>query len=375
MKIRLADVALRAGVSEATVSRAVNGKPGVSEGQRQRVLRAVEELGYSTPPRQRAKAGLVGLIVPELDNPIFPTFAEHIESALIRQGYACMLGTQTLGGIHEDEYVRIFLDRNVAGIIFVSGIHANLDSDVSRYAALRQRGVPIVLINGYVPGIDAPCLSADDAAAISLSVEHLAALGHRRIGLAVGPPRYVPVHRKITSFHTSMRAFVDATAPPAAIEELIVSTVFTVEGGIDATEQLLDRGVTAVICGSDVMAMGALRTARRRGLRLPRDLSVIGSDDISLAEFIEPPLTTIHQPVAEIAEAATRALLSEISGDHQPRAEYLFRPHLVVRESTSAPRRTPRRQAATWVSPRGVEASPSRSGDGKDVPKARSGLS
>jgi DNA-binding LacI/PurR family transcriptional regulator len=338
MRVRLADVAARAGVSEATVSRAVNGKPGVSDGQRRRILRAVEELGYTSLPRSRAKSGLVGLLVPELDNPIFPAFAQHIESALMRYGYACVLGTQTIGGIHEDEYVRILVERNVAGIIFVSGIHANTATDPRRYTAIRDNGLPIVLINGYMPGVDAPFLSADDATGVSLAVEHLVALGHQRIGLAVGPPRYVPTHRKIAGFHAVMR-LVDPTASPQDLDELVVTTVFSVEGGMDATEQLLDRGVTAVVCGSDVMAMGALRAARRRGLQLPRDLSVVGSDDIPLAEFIEPPLTTIRQPIGEISDAATTALLAEISGSHAPRAEYLFRPSLVVRESTAPPHR------------------------------------
>jgi LacI family transcriptional regulator, repressor for deo operon, udp, cdd, tsx, nupC, and nupG len=338
MRVRLADVAAHAGVSEATVSRVLNGKPGVSDAQRTLILTALEVLGYERPPRARAKkAGLVGLIVPELDNPIFPMFAQYIETALAREGYTPVLCTQTPEGVHEDEYVRMLMERDVSGIVFVSGIHANLDTDPGRYAALREQGMPIVLINGFLPGIDAPFLSNDDATAIDLSVQHLARLGHRRIGLAMGPPRYVPVHRKISAFHAAMRTHVDPTITPQDVEQLIACTVFTVDGGADATEQLLDRGVTAVICGSDVMAMGAARAARRRGLRLPEQLSIVGSDDIPLVEFMQPALTTVRQPIADIARAAARALLDEVRGEHRPRAEYVFRPVLVVRASTAAP--------------------------------------
>jgi LacI family repressor for deo operon, udp, cdd, tsx, nupC, and nupG len=330
--VRLADVAASAGVSEATVSRVLNNRPGVSPAHRRSVLTALELLGYERPARVRTKkAGLVGLIVPELDNPVFPLFAQGIESALSRHGYTPVLCTQTRDGVHEDEYVRMLLERRVAGIVFVSGYHANLDTDPARYTALREEGVPIVMINGYRPGVDAPFVSTDDAAAVELAVQHLAGLGHRRIGLAIGPPRYVPARRKIAAFRLAVQSFTGANATDDVIER----SVFSIEGGERATRELLARGMTAVVYGSDLMALGGIRFARDRGLRLPGDLSVVGSDDIALAEFTEPSLTTVRQPMLAMAEAATRALLDEIGGNPAPRAEYVFRPELVVRGSTA----------------------------------------
>jgi DNA-binding LacI/PurR family transcriptional regulator len=338
MAVRLADVAARAGVSEATVSRVLNEKPGVSDENRRTVLTTLEVLGYERPARMRSKkAGLVGVIVPELDNPVFPEFARHIESALARAGYTPVLCTQVQGGVHEDEYVRVLLDRDAAGLIFVSGVHANVDMDPARYAALRERGVPIVLVNGYVPGLDAPFVSNDDATAIDLSVKHLAELGHRRIGLAIGPDRYVPVRRRTTAFRSALHTYLDPAMGADEADDLVERTVFSVEGGADATEALLARGVTAVIYGSDMMALGGLRACRRLGVRVPEELSVVGSDDIPFGEFTDPPLTTVRQPVPEMSEAAARALLDEIGGSPAPRAEYVFRPHLVVRGSTAAP--------------------------------------
>jgi DNA-binding LacI/PurR family transcriptional regulator len=232
----------------------------------------------------------------------------------------------------------MLLERNVSGIVFVSGIHANTDTDPARYVALRQRGLPIVLINGFLPDVDAPFLSNDDAFGAELAVRHLAELGHTRIGLATGPERYVPVQRKLAGFQAAYRAHVDPAATPETLAELVEFSVFTVDGGEEATDILLERGVTAVVCGSDVMAFGAIRAAHRRGLRLPADLSIVGSDGIPFGEFSEPPLTTVQQPAEEIAEAAARALLEEIAGNPAARAEYIFRPHLVVRQSAAPPR-------------------------------------
>src|SRR6476659_526971 len=133
-RARLADLARQAGVSEATVSRVLNDRPGVSADTRQGVLTALDVLGYERPERLRKRsAGLVGLVTPELENPIFPLFAQVIESALARHGYTPVLCTQTPGGVTEDEYIEMLLDRAVAGIIFVSGLHADTTADHDRY--------------------------------------------------------------------------------------------------------------------------------------------------------------------------------------------------------------------------------------------------
>lgn len=349
--MRLADVAARSGVSEATVSRVLNNKPGVSEVQRRAILTALDVLGYERPARMRVKqAGLIGLIVPELSNPVFPMYAQIIETALAAHGYTAVLCTQTPQGVGEDEYVRMLLERGVCGIVFVSGGHASQDGDPRRYVALRDRGVPIVLINGYVPGVDAAFLSCDDATGMDLCVEHLAALGHRRIGLAMGPATFIPSRRKSDAFHAALRRYLDPAPTAEEAGNPVEWSDFSADGGARATAVLLDRGATAVICGSDVMALGAIRAARSRGLRLPADLSIIGSDDNPVLDYIDPPLTSVRQPVREISEAAARTLLNEIAGSPAPRAEFMFRPELIVRQSTAAvggPRPVRPRRSAT----------------------------
>src|SRR5258705_13233707 len=199
MTARLFDIAAQAQVSEATVSRVLNDKPGVSAETRQAVLTALDVLGYERPERLRKRsAGLVGLIVPELENPIFPAFAQVIESVLAQVGYTPVLCTQSAGGVTEDEYVEMLLDRQVSGIVFVSGLHADTAADHERYRRLVNRKLPIVLITGYVEGIEAPFVSCDHPAAAELAVSHPVALGHRRIRLISGPERFLPVQRKIT---------------------------------------------------------------------------------------------------------------------------------------------------------------------------------
>lgn len=333
MKARLRDIATQAGVSEATVSRVLNSKPGVAEATKQTVLTALDVLGYDRPSRlKRRSAGLVGLIVPELTNPIFPAFAQEVENALARNGFTPVLCTQVAGGVHEDEYVSMLLERGVSGIIFISGLHADTTASTERYHVLRGRGLPLVLVNGYAEGVDAPFISTDDVAAMALVIEHLVELGHREIGLAIGPDRFVPVQRKVAAFHSSMARL----AGLSGVDRLVERSLFTVEGGATATGRLLDKGATAVVCGSDLMALGAIREVRARGLSVPRDVSVVGYDDSLLMGFTDPPLTTVHQSVEAMSDAAVRALLDEIGGIPSPRAEYMFRPELIVRGSTAA---------------------------------------
>jgi DNA-binding LacI/PurR family transcriptional regulator len=327
MTARLADIAAQAGVSEATVSRVLNGKPGVAAATRQSVLAALDVLGYERPVRLRQRsAGLVGLITPELDNPIFPALAQVIGQGLTRQGYTPVLATQTPGGSTEDELTEMLVERGVSGIIFVSGLHADTTADMTRYDQL--------LINGFSPKVQAPFVSPDDRAAMQLAVTHLASLGHTRIGLAVGPKRFVPVLRKIEGFRLGMQARLGLD--PEQCEELIQHSLYTLEGGQAAATALIERGCTAVVCASDMMALGAIRAARQKGLHVPRDVSVVGFDDSPLIAFTDPPLTTIRQPVQAMGQAAVRALLEEVGGTPAPHSEFVFMPELVVRGSTAS---------------------------------------
>ncbi|WP_326640954.1 LacI family transcriptional regulator [Streptosporangium sp. NBC_01755] len=331
--IRLADIAAQAGVSEATVSRVLNGKPSVSQATRQAVLAALDLMGYERPQRLRQRSnGLIGLVTPELDNPIFPAFAQAFEKTLTQHGYTPVLCTQLPGGAVEDEFTELLVERGVSGIVFVSGLHADTTAKMDRYTRLAERGLPIVLLDGYSERIDAPFISPDDRAAARLAVQHLVDLGHERIGLAVGPGRFVPVIRKIEGYRRAMAQLLGATD----VDELISHSLFSVEGGQAAAAQLLERGCTGIVCASDLMALGVIRACRDRGLSVPGEVSVVGFDDSPLIAFTDPPLTTVRKPIGAMASAAVVTLLEEINGVRAKHVELMFQPELVVRRSTGS---------------------------------------
>jgi alanine racemase len=332
MRIKLQDVARRAGVSEATVSRVINGKSGVSPARRASVLSVLAELGYDPPHlRGTERAGLVGLIVPELDNPIFPAFAQAIEARLLARGYVSVLCCAGRIGATEEDYVPTLLDRGAAGMIFVSCRHAIVDADHEIYRELHARRLPMVFANGGIAGLGVPSVSCHEEVAARIAVEHLASLGHRRVGFLTGRFEHVCVIRR----HAGYRSAVDELGLDGD-PDLVATSLFSVEGGRAGAHRLLEAGATGIVAASDLMALGAIRAVRETGRRVPEDVSVIGYDDTDLMRFTDPPLTSIRQPVDAIADHTVELLLAQIAGRPYAEAEYLVRPELVVRSTTAA---------------------------------------
>ena len=326
MTRRLAEVAAYAKVSEATVSRVLNGKPGVSETTRQAVLTALDVLGYERPTQLRGeRARLAGLVLPELQNPIFPAFAEVVADALSRRGITPVLCTRTAAGVTEAAYVDMLLEQQVSGIIFFGGQYHEAGADHRHYHLLTDRGLPVVLINAAYEDLGFPRVSVDDAHAIEQALAHLEALGHERIGIVLGPTDHMPSIRKLEAYRRARR---DG-------EALIEHTMFSIQGGVAAAKRLIDRGATAVVCASDILALGVIRQARRSGHDVPRDMSVVGFDDSALMMCTDPPLTTVRQPIEAMGQAAVAQLLSQVGGTQVSSEELLFQPELVVRASTA----------------------------------------
>jgi DNA-binding LacI/PurR family transcriptional regulator len=325
---RLAEVAQKVGVSEATVSRVLNGKPGVSESTREAVLTALDVLGYERPSQLRGeRARLVGLVLPELQNPVFPALAEVIGGALAQRGFTPVLCTRTAGGLSEADYVDMLLDQHASGVVFAGGYHQELLAPHDHHRLLHGRGIPVVLVNAAIENLDFPCVSTDDFTATGQSFRHLASLGHERIGLVVGPEDHMPSRRKLS-------AFVEF-AEKAGLEVAPVEhALFSLEGGQAATTRMLRQDVTGVICGSDVLALGAIRAVRRAGLSVPRDVSVVGYDDSGFMNCTDPPLTTVRQPIESMGKAAVALLVNQMEAVTTQPEELMFEPELVVREST-----------------------------------------
>jgi len=323
MTRRLAEVAKYVGVSEATVSRVLNGRPGISESTRNAVLTALDVLGYERPVKLRGeRARLVGLVLPELQNPIFPAFAEVVAGALAKKGFTPVLCTRTTDGVAEADYVDMLLDQHVSGIVFAGGNYAQGDAEHEHYHRLLQRGLPAILVNASIDGLGFPRVSADDRVAVEQAYNHLASLGHERIGLILGPRDHMPSHRKLLAFPGK--------------RELVERTIFSMEGGHAAAARLIERGATGLICASDVLALGAVRGARRAGLAVPGNISIVGYDDSAVMTCTDPPLTTIRQPIEAMGQAVVTLLVAEIAGSPVVADELLFDPELVVRGSTAA---------------------------------------
>ena len=327
MSRRLAEVAKKVGVSEATVSRVLNEKPGVSDATRQAVLTALDVLGYERPTKLRGeRARLVGLFLPELQNPIFPAFGEVVGGALAQNGYTPVLCTQTAGGISEADYVDLLLQQQESGVVFIGGQYSQQDSSHDHYTRLRDLNLPTVLVNASIDELGFPTVSTDDSVAMEQAWSHLRQLGHTRIGLVLGPRDHIPSQRKL--------AAARRVSDGLLADELVAHSLYSLEAGQAAAARLLAAGATAIICASDPIALGAVRAVRRAGLTVPGDVSIVGYDDSALMNSVDPPLTTVRQPIEPMGRMIIELLVSQITGAAITTDEYLFEPELVVRGST-----------------------------------------
>jgi DNA-binding LacI/PurR family transcriptional regulator len=235
----------------------------------------------------------------------------------------------------------MLLDRGVQGMIFISCEMTNMRGDHSHYAQLVAEGARIVFVNGAMHTLDVPSVGVDERAAGEIATQHLLSFGHTRIGFVAGPEHYLPTQLKAAGRATALAA--------AGIEPdgLVAYADFGVKGGGDALGELLDRRdrPTAIICSSDMMAIGALHEAARRGLHVPDELSIVGFDGIDATKWSVPELTTVEQPIAQIADIAVQTLETLIGQPGTSLPNSYFRPVLRVRAS-SGPLLAPARASA-----------------------------
>jgi DNA-binding LacI/PurR family transcriptional regulator len=231
--------------------------------------------------------------------------------------------------------VDLLLQQQVSGIVFVGGLYAQEEAPHEHYALLARRRLPTVLVNAAVKGLDFPCVSCDDSVAIEQAMGHLLSLGHSRIGVLIGPPDHVPSQRKLAAAR-AVAARAGVTLGP----DQIAHSHYSLEGAQAAAMRLLEAGVSGIVCASDPMALGAIRAAKRTGLNVPRDVSVVGFDDSALMNSIDPPLTTVRQPIEPMCRMIIELLVGQIEGTSLSHDELLFEPELVVRGSTAPPSTT-----------------------------------
>ncbi|WP_417506263.1 LacI family DNA-binding transcriptional regulator [Microbacterium sp.] len=316
-KVTIDDVAARAGVSKSAVSFAFNGRPGVGEETKERILQAARELEWRPDARARAlsrsRAQALGLVIlrdPELvsTDPFFAQFVAGVESHLSTVGYALVLQVVDGQDAEKEAYSRFAREARVDGVFIT-----DLRVDDERPSALAALGVPYVVL-GSPEGEGSAPIGLDDAAGVRRAVRHLHALGHQRIAHVAGGDRYVHSRVRREAWESEMRRL---GLEPGGVAQ----GDFTGGSGARATHELLDQteAPTAIIYANDIMAIAGISAAIDRGLRVPQDLSVVGFDDIPLAPYITPPLTTVRQDVFRWGNACARTLVALIEErEHAP---------------------------------------------------------
>jgi LacI family transcriptional regulator, repressor for deo operon, udp, cdd, tsx, nupC, and nupG len=332
------EVAKRAGVSTATVSRVLSQPDVVAPATRRRVLQAVERLGYepnaSAKHLRTLRTGKLLVTVPDISNPFFALILQGIEETAARAGYAVLVGDTQHDDKREDRYASMLKRKEADGLIFLGHRLAKEAAGLVRASA--PRCAPVVNGCEFSPALGVPSVHIDNATAAAEAMDHLYRLGHRRIGIVTGPlvsPLSVDRLRGATA---------RAKAERAERQLVVVNGDFSIASGVFAAERLLGRKdpPTAIFCFNDEMAIGVMEVARTRGVKMPDRLSLVGFDDIRFSRYLNPALTTIAQPMREIGEGTVKLLLEILSGATVG-PESVTLPHqLVVRASTGpAPKR------------------------------------
>jgi DNA-binding LacI/PurR family transcriptional regulator len=265
-----------------------------------------------------------------LGNPIFPALAEVVGGALAQLRFTPVLCASGPNGLSEADYVNMLLDQHASGVIFAGGNFAEADSSHGHYHLLRERALPVVLVNASSDDLAFAQVSTDDAVATEQAFNHLRTLGHEEIGMILGPEDHMPSRLRLAAFET-LTSRAHTAGGPSRVEHV----PFSLEAGHAAGGRLVGRGMTGIICASDPLALGAIRAVRRLGLRVPEDVSIVGYDDSALMMCTDPPLTTIRQPIESMGRAAVKLLASQIDGTVASTERLLFEPELVVRGSTA----------------------------------------
>jgi LacI family transcriptional regulator len=329
--ITLATVAELAQVSKMSVSRVLNGQSGVSEKTRQRILEAVEQLGYVTTPSPRARPGvskLIGLLVPYITTTYIGEILRGVSNAAERLNYGLMLYTQSKTNYaqHTSYYLSLMNNMLVDGVLMV--VPRDYEAIISD---LKTRGLPYVIIDHHNGTGNEYSVTATNRKGVRDAMRHLLALGHRRIGFITG-------RLDITCSHDRLQGYQDGLAEVRLPfdAELVREGDFMQPTGFHQTQSLLQlqQPPTAIIASNDSMAFGAMDAAKAAGLTIGKDISIVGFDDVFMASQTYPPLTTIHQPMFDMGETALELLVTLLEGRTVISLRRELPTELIIREST-----------------------------------------
>jgi LacI family repressor for deo operon, udp, cdd, tsx, nupC, and nupG len=329
------DVAEMAGVSTATVSRALMNPEKVSAPTRQKVEQAVLAVGYSPHALarniKRNESRTILVIVPDICDPFFADVIQGIERTAAENGYLVLIGDCAQQNQQEKTFINLIITKQIDGMLLLG---SNLPFDASKE---EQRNLPpMVMANEFAPELELPTVHIDNLTAAFEAVNYLQQLGHQRIACVAGPEKMPLCQYRLQGYIQALRR-----NNVAVDSQYITRGDFTYDAGAQALTTLmaLPSPPTAIFCHSDVMAIGVLSQAKKMGLRIPQDLSIIGFDDIKLCQYCDPPLTTVAQPRLQIGQQAMLLLLEQLQGHSVQSGSRLLESELIIRGSTSAPKR------------------------------------
>jgi LacI family transcriptional regulator len=354
--MRIKDVAREAGVSTATVSHVINKTRYVSDETRERVLRAIERCGYYPNAHARSlasgRSNTLGLIISDISNPFFPELVKSIERAAFERGYDLILSNTNYEAARTSSYVQRLIERQVAGVALMTS-----ELDTALVGELARRRVCVVFLDLGSAGHCMSNIVVDYERGIEEAIAHLVALGHCEVAFVGGPRHLRSAAKRHEAFCASMRRHLPACVPQ------VYDGDFKLEGGQRAVRAIMERGAeempTAIVAANDMMALGVMQELRRCELEVPRDVSVVGFDDIAFAQLAVPPLTTVSLPREELGRRAVEALIASIEHPEQQGTDIHIATRLVARASTG----------------RAPAARRSREGELKVNPKVRDGAS
>jgi LacI family transcriptional regulator len=334
--VTIRDVARLAEVHPGTVSRALNEQTRalVNQETAQRVLRAAEQLGYRPNPIARGlktnRSFTVGVLIPDLTNPLFPPIVRGIEDRLDEAGYTALIVNTDNDVDRERSQMEAMRARQVDGFIAAT---ARLDVELLAEAA--AGGAPVVLVNRSLENASVPAVTVDDRRGIGLAVDHVTDLGHRRVGHVAGPQNVSTGHLRHLGFLEAM----ERQLLPAPAARITFAAAFVEGDGARACNELLDQAseITAIVAANDRLAIGCYDALEARGLRCPDDISIVGFNDMPFVDRLRPPLTSVRVPQREIGTVAANLLIRQLSDGSRRHQEILLEPTLVVRSSTVAP--------------------------------------
>lgn len=329
--VSIKDIARAAGVSHSTVSRALRNSPLVKPETAAYIRQLAQEMGYIPNVIAQSlvtqRTYTIGVIVTSISDPFVDRIVEGIEDVATGEGYSVFLSSSHADPGREIAVVESFHRRRVDAMIVIASRVGSLYAE-----RLQELRVPIVLINNQADGDYIYSVRVDDQRGARKAVEHLIALGHRRIGYVGCHFRPPSNRRRLEGYRQALQQAGIPYAPEFVLHPLSFSDV---ENGRIALDRLVEAGVTAVFCYNDRTAIGVMTRARELGVRVPEDLSVVGFDDIEAGWYVTPPLTTVHQPRYEMGRCAMEMVLDLLAGEEV--ADRLFPCELVVRESTAPP--------------------------------------